>query len=271
MKTVYLFLAALFILSTAAAQNNEYVLKKDFQTEKKKLNGQIWSVRKANAELKKTVIAQSAVLDTLQLQLTQTRNELTASNDSLGKAGAKIIFLEEQVDKKKHHPLLIIALAVLFVLLVLFYIIFVKFRKKADQTHSEMSDGIKQLEEKSGQEMASLKKDITATHDRITSVGGDLDQKISRNALTEENNYKKTESQTNDLTSKVNSQDKALESKISDLEQSLKSTHEAHATEHKKVHDVINGIKKDMETRQQELAAKINGLSSEIAGLKKEG
>jgi len=63
-----------------------------------------------------------------------------------------------------------------------------------------MSDGIKQLEEKSGQEMASLKKDITATHDRITSVGGDLDQKISRNALTEENNYKKTESQTNDLT-----------------------------------------------------------------------
>src|SRR5450830_802628 len=122
MKRCLTLLAVMLFTVASWAQNADYLLKKDFQSEKKKISEGIDAAKKTGIDAKKIAAKQVTVLDSLTKTLSANEKALAQTNDSLQKTAARFNALEARVSKSSTNAqnsllVAVIVFAVLFLLL----------------------------------------------------------------------------------------------------------------------------------------------------------
>jgi len=101
MKKIFLFLMMTLLVVPLFAQTTEMLSKKEFQDEKRKLNDNIESAKRAAAEAKKLIQKQELVNDTLKTLLRVEQSLARENADSLEAANVKIRDLQDRIDQTK--------------------------------------------------------------------------------------------------------------------------------------------------------------------------
>jgi hypothetical protein len=169
MKKCLLLLAGMLFIVASMAQNADYLLKKDFQTEKKKITEGIDIAKKTGFDAKKIVQKQAVAFDSLTKALTANQKLIQQSNDSMQKATAQFTYLSNRVSKistktKYYLRLIVILMAVSFVLLLaLIYF----FKKRTDEKLQELSNENMKLSELVKQEIVVIKDEMQKASDSL--------------------------------------------------------------------------------------------------------
>src|SRR5512141_2762989 len=98
MKRFFTLLAVMLFTVASWAQNTDYLLKKDFQSEKKKISDGIDAAKKSGIDAKKIATKQVAVIDSLSKNLTINEKMLVQTNDSLQRTAARFNEMENRVN-----------------------------------------------------------------------------------------------------------------------------------------------------------------------------
>ncbi|MCX6248839.1 MAG: hypothetical protein NTW10_14025 [Bacteroidetes bacterium] len=245
MKKIFTLLVMALFTAGMWAQNADYLTKKDFQSEKKKISDGIDAAKRAGIDAKKTATKQMTVVDSLAKAVSSNEKALTLTNDSLQKTAAKFNDLESRVTKSSMSALnlllvAVIVIAVLFIL-TLAYILFLK--KKSDEKISELSkenqrlsDSMKEEMKKSAEALSLALRDNAAKFTaemghyakKQEALAAELEQRVEKVAKEQEAQKSTLEENIKELISKVNSEKtehKSLHDKIETEVKGLRSLH----------------------------------------------
>jgi hypothetical protein len=181
MKKLLFFIILVFIFATAGAQTTDYLQKKEFQTEKKKIYDNIDAAKKPASELKKLVNRQSLKIDSLNnlVKIFGVQNALYA--DSINKMSATVWSLNDQVKinhdrTRKHFIYVLIMLVILFVLILGTFIIL---WRKIQGNFAILNDHGERINAKLDREIGALRLEVTNGIAKMHAMSDELNQKIS--------------------------------------------------------------------------------------------
>jgi hypothetical protein len=170
MKKCLTLLAVMLFAAASWAQNADYLLKKDFQSEKKKISDGIDAAKKAGVDAKKIATKQLTILDSLTKSLSANEKALSQTNDSLQKTAARFNDLDARVSKTSMNAqnyllTAVIVIAILF-LLLLALVFFLK--SKSDEKIRELSEENIRLGETVKQEVVLMKEELRKAADSLS-------------------------------------------------------------------------------------------------------
>jgi hypothetical protein len=245
MKNISLFTLLVFIFATVGAQTTDYLQKKEFQTEKKKIYDNIDAAKKPASDLKKQVTRQSLKIDSLNNVVKIFSVQNTVYADSINKMGATVTALDEKLKvnhawmKTRLGQLLIITIILLLFVLVCFFILrrkiqanFVLLKENADKNSARLDTEIEAIRMELKESLAKMKgmsdeltKNISNRFDQFEAEHGQVHLKIQDNnsSLKEqiqviresaEEKYQTFKSSFAQKTDEILSQTKAIKSQV---------------------------------------------------------
>jgi len=252
MKKLFTFFVVVLFAAAAWAQNADYLLKKDFQTEKKKITDGIDVARKAGIDAKRISAKHVAVIDSLTKLVANDQKLLAQTNDSLQKTAGRFNELQAKVDKtsansRNYMTLLLVIIAVIF-LLLLALIFFLK--SKSDEKIRELSDENIKLGEAVKQEVSAMKFELNKTSESIALSVHQLSTQLT--ARIEQSEVKQTKAAA-ELGVVI---DKLLKDQA-ELQSHLTSNKSEHKSLHEKIEAEVKGLRslhtKDIEEIKSKL------------------
>jgi len=234
MKKIFTLVAVILFAATSWAQNADYLLKKDFQTEKKKISDGIDVAKKAGSDAKKIAARQLTLLDSLGKNLSADEKQLMQTNDSLQKTAARFNALEESVGNRSMSTrnflmIAVIVFAVLY-LLLLFLVFYLK--SKTEQKIRELSEENMRLGESVKQEFVLMREDLKKAADALSlnlhEYSANFAAKIEQGEEKQKNLAIETEQRFKELSSHLvteKTEHKSLHDKIESEVKGLKTLH----------------------------------------------
>jgi hypothetical protein len=201
MKNILLFTILVFCFTTVKAQTADYLQKKEFQTEKKKIYDNIDAVKKPSSELKKLVARQSLKIDSLSAVVKAFGAQNKSFADSINKMSVSVLSLNGQVQanesklSKSYGDLLMMVVILLILVVGTFIILWRKNKKTADilndhreminaklvkvteAIRSEIADGVATMKAMSEE----LNQKLAGRIDRFEAEHGQVHMKIQDN------------------------------------------------------------------------------------------
>ena len=250
------FLAAFLVSFASTAQNNDYLLKKDFQNEKKTISEGINTARKTSSELKKLLSKQAEITDSLVRVIATNEKLLARTNDSLLKTATRFNDLQANVEKRTSNSqnslvlaVIIISVLLLFLLALIFY-----FKNKSDARIRELSEENLKLGEGFRQDLSHLKEQITKTASSMSLELHEHSANIATKLEMTEERQRQLAVELEDLVDKMvkdhNLQTSSLDARLSELKSAIIQKDE-HRSVHEKLETEIKGLRslhtKDME------------------------
>jgi methyl-accepting chemotaxis protein len=263
MKKIFTFLTVILITVASWAQNADYLLKKDYQSDKKKISDGIDAAKKAGFDAKKLATKQVTAFDSLAAILSANVKELKKTNDSLQKVTARFNDLDVRVSKKSSNAedyllLAVIVIAILF-LLILALIFFM--RSKADEKIRELAEEVAKLDESVKQDIAAMKEELKKSTDSLskklneysansTAAIGRCEEK-QRNFATELEEFvdKTVKEHANQLSK--------IDEKFNELSTKLNKERTEHKTSHDKLESDLKGLRSLHAKDIEEIKAKL--------------
>ena len=234
-------IAMMLFIIASWAQNADYLLKKDFQSEKKKISEGIDVAKKAGYDAKKIATKQVTVFDSLTKLILANEKALKQNNDSLQKTTATFAGLQNRVSKistkaKFFFRLIVIVGALLIILLFMFVYLL---KKQYDKEIIALTDENKKLGETLNERVILMKDELKKTSD---SLSLSLHEFSANTAVKIEQFEEKQRAFTADIEDTLDKFVKEQVSHKSILEEKIidflaKANHEK--TEHKALHDKI--------------------------------
>lgn len=181
MKKLLFFTILVFMFATAGAQTTDYLQKKEFQTEKKKIYDNIDAAKKPASEVKKLVNRQSLKIDSLS-NLVKTFGVQNAHYaDSINKMSATISSLNDQVKinhdnmrRRFGHMLIMLA-----ILLILILGTFIFLWRKIQGNFAILNDHGERINAKLDREIGGLRLELIDALAKMVAMSDELNQKIS--------------------------------------------------------------------------------------------
>lgn len=181
MKKILFFTILAFMFGKAGTQTTDYLQKKEFQTEKKKIYDNIDAAKKPASELKKLVNRQSLKIDSLNnlLKTFGVQNALYA--DSINKMSVTVYSLNDKVKSnhdrtRMHFIYVLIMLAILFILILGTFIIL---WRKLQANFATLNDHGERINAKLDSEIGALRLELTDGLAKMHAASDELNQKIS--------------------------------------------------------------------------------------------
>jgi uncharacterized coiled-coil protein SlyX len=261
-KCFTLLVVALFSVASWA-QNADYLLKKDFQSEKKKISEGIDAAKKAGIDAKRLATKQVTVFDSLEKLIASNEKTLKQTNDSLQNVTAKFKDLEVKVTKTSMNAqnyllLAVIVIAIIF-LLLLALIFFLK--SKSDEKILELSEENSRMEETLKQEVLSVKDELKKSIDQFTRTIHEQDVKTATRIDRMEDKQLSLIAEVHDTSEKVMKeqaiQKSMIEERINEVISKLNSEKTNHLTLHDKIEMEVKGLRSLHEKDVEEIKAKL--------------
>ena len=263
MKKLIPLLAFVFLLAQAGAQTTEYLPKKDFQVEKKKIFDGINASKKQVNEIKKSDARMELSIDSLKRALANTAGQLAMVTDSLSKTGAKLNALQEKVDSQKmlSKGARILIFVILVLLFILIFAMLFLLRKKAETNHQLLFDANNKTNERLDVALDSVKTDVQSCRSEIHQVSTHLKTQLSTFQDVADGRSKLMEKQMEEGFT-------GIEGKINSIRPEISSIRDGQAHLSKTMEEKLNALKKEEELRNQGLANQAARLEEEIKVLK---
>ena len=177
MKKIFLFLMMTLLVVPLFAQTTEMLSKKEFQYEKRKLNDNIESAKRAAAEAKKLIQKQELVNDTLKTLLRVEQSLARENADSLEAANVKIRDLQDRIDQTKVNSrnYVIITLVVFGILFIIVFILLFLFKSRHDNKAALLEKENADLKTA----VAGLKAENQSLKENLRAASAELSQMLS--------------------------------------------------------------------------------------------
>jgi hypothetical protein len=240
------------MLFTAAswAQNADYLLKKDFQSEKKKISEGIDAAKKAGIDAKKIATKQMTVIDSLAKTLSANEKALALTNDSLQKTTVRFNDLETRVNKssmniQNYLLVAVIVMAVLF-LLLLALVFFLK--SKSDEKIRELSEGNVRLGESMKQEFVLMKEEQKKAANSISLTLHEYSANFATKIEQSEEKQRIFAAELEAVVDKIVKEQALQKSRLDEQFKELLSKANTEKTEHKTLHEKIQAEVKGLQS-----------------------
>ncbi len=174
MKKLFAICSLLIICVGLYAQNAEYIQKKDFQTEKKKIVESINGV-------KKSLSAQSKLQDSLNQTQALLKAEFSRLSDSINKQSATLKELQEKVEfsQEKTNSFRVYFYIILIISFVLVLIVFFFLRSAMRGIKAELSEAVGVLKDKTDKEFEKIHSGISEQAEAIINHNNELKLKLT--------------------------------------------------------------------------------------------
>ena len=230
MKKYFTLLLAVLFVATAWAQNADYLLKKDFQTEKKKITDGIDAAKKTGYDAKRLAAKHMAAIDSLSKLVANEQQLLAQNNDSLQKTTARCNDQQAKIDKNsassRNYTILVLVIIAVVCLLFLALIFFLK--SKTDEKIRELSDENIKLGEAVKQDVNGMKEELKKLNDSVNKTVHELSANVA--ARIEQSEAK---------LGKAAAEFGAIIDKLAKEQSELKSNASANKSEHKSLQEKI--------------------------------
>jgi len=241
MKRCLTLLAVMLFTAASWAQNADYLLKKDFQSEKKKISDGIDAAKKTGIDAKKIATKQVTVLDSLAKKQSANEKALALTNDSLQKTAARFNDLEARVNKSSMNAqnyllVAVIVIAILF-LLLLALVFFLK--NKSDGKIREISDENLRLGDSVKQELAVLREELKKAADSLSLTLHEHSANFAAKIELCEEKQKTFATELEEVVDKVVKEQTIQKSTVDERLKELLAKVNTEKTEHKSLHDKI--------------------------------
>ena len=262
MKKCFTLITVMLFTVASWAQNADYLLKKDFQTEKKKISEGIDAAKKAGYDAKKIAARQMTTADSLAKITAANEKNLKLTNDSLQKTAARFNDLDIRVTKSSNNAqnylvLATIIIAVIF-LLILALIFFL--RSKTDQKIAELTEEHQKLDESVKQEIASMRTDLKKSIESLSSSLHEYSTKLTASVGHCEDKQKASAAELEASISKVAKEHADYVPKVNEKFDELTAKLNTERKEHKDFHEKIESDLKKLPSLQKivdEIKAKL--------------
>ena len=249
MKRLFTLLTVMLLVATCWAQNADYLLKKDFQSEKKKISEGIDAAKKAGFDAKRIATKQVLVFDSLEKSLSGNEKVLKQFNDSLQKTTASFTYLKTRLDnissKTKFYLRMIVVIFIISLLLILSIIFFQK--KKSDEKIQILEEENKNLSEILKIEVDKIKEELKkSTNSILLTV-----HEFSANAAT-----------------KIEQQDGKLEGFSAGLKEHINKFEKEQAANKSYMEEKLTAFLTKVEAEKNEHHSTHEKIDSEVKGLR---
>lgn len=241
MKRFFTLLTVMLFTAASWAQNADYLLKKDFQSEKKKMSDGIEVAKKAGYDAKKIATKQLTSIDSLIKVQVANEKVLAQTNDSLQKTTTRFKDLDVRVTKASTNAENLLLMAVIVIAIVfLLFLAFVFFMKsKTDEKISELAEENMRLAEAMKQDFAAISVEIKKSaanlatrievcEDKQKSFATELEEVVDKVIKDQAIQKSSVEQRFNEFLSKVDADKKdhkTLHEKIDNEVKGLRSLH----------------------------------------------
>jgi hypothetical protein len=249
MKKCFTLLTVILIAVASWAQNSDYLLKKDFQSEKKKISDGIDAAKKAGFDAKKLATKQLTSVDSLAAILSVNEIDLKKTNDSLLKITTRFNDLDVKVSKASSNAenYLLLAVIVIAILFMLFLALIFFMRSKADEKIHELAEEINKLEESVKQDIASVKEELKKSTDSLSSNLHQYSDKFTASIERCEEKQRNFATELDEFVEKTFKEQalqvSKLNEKFNDLSAKLTAEHSEHKTFHDKIEADLKGLR----------------------------
>lgn len=221
------------MLFTAAswAQNADYLLKKDFQSERKKISEGIDVAKKAGFDAKKIAAKQVMLLDSLTKTLSADEKILMQTNDSLQKTAARFNALNERVgtSSTSTRNFLMVAVIVFAVLVLLLLAIVFFIKNKTDGKIRELTEENMRLGESVKQDFELMKGEMKKSCDSLSITLHEYSANFA--AKIEQCEEKQTTAVA------------SIENQFKEFSSNVKTEKTEHKTLHEKIETEVKGLR----------------------------
>jgi len=241
MKRCLTLLAVMLFTIASWAQNADYLLKKDFQSEKKKISEGIDAAKKTGIDAKKIATKQVTALDSLAKTLSANEKALAQTNDSLQKTATRFNDLEARVSKTSMNAqnyllLSVIIIAILF-LLLLALVFFLK--SKSDEKIRELSEENMRLGESVKQDFVEMKKEQKKSAEALSLTLHENSANFAAKIEQSEEKQRTFATELEEVVDKVVKEQALQKSRVDEQFKELLSKVNTEKTEHKSLHEKI--------------------------------
>lgn len=241
MKRCLTLLAVMLFTVASWAQNADYLLKKDFQSEKKKISEGIDAAKKTGIDAKKIATKQVTALDSLAKTLSANEEALAQTNDSLQKTATRFNDLEARVSKTSMNAqnyllLSVIIIAILF-LLLLALVSFLK--SKSVEKIRELSEENIRLGESVKQESVLMKEELKKSADSLSLTLHEYSANFSAEIEQCIEKQRAFATELEEVVDKVVKEQALQKSRVDEQFKELLSKVNTEKTEHKSLHEKI--------------------------------
>lgn len=198
MKKLSIICALFFICVGLSAQNADYLQKKDFQTEKKKIFENINGVKKSMA-------AQNKLQDSLNQTQAVLKAEFVKLSDSIKMHSATLKELNEKVEfsQEKTNSFRVYFYVFLFISIVLVLIVFFYLRSVMGRMKAELSEAVEGLKDKTNKEFEKVHSGLAKQAETIIEHNNELKQKWTDLASTFNHQQKENEQYHHEYAGKI--------------------------------------------------------------------
>jgi predicted PurR-regulated permease PerM len=263
MKKIFTFLTVMLITVASWAQTSDYLLKKDFQSEKKKITDGIDAAKKAGFDAKKLATKQMTAFDSLAALISANEKNLKSNNDSLQKVAARFNDLDLRISKSSSNTgnLLLLAVIVIAILFLLFLALIFFMRSKADEKIHDLSEEITKLDESVKEDVASIREEVKKSNDSLSSNLKQFSDKftaaIDRSEEKQRNLAAELEELVNKTVKEHALQLSKIDEKFNELSSKLNTEGKDHKTFHDKLETDFKGLRSLLSKEIEEIKAKL--------------
>ena len=252
MKRFFTLLMVMLFTSASWAQNTDYLLKKDFQSEKKKMSDGIEVAKKAGYDAKKIASKQLTSIDSLIKVQVANEKVLAQTNDSLQKTTTRFKDLDIRVTKASTSAENLLLMAVIVIAIVfLLFLAFVFFMK------SKTDEKIRELAEENMRLAEAMKQDFTALTLEMKKSAANLATRIEIG----EEKQKSFATELEEVVDKVVKDHAIQKSSVEQRFNEFLAKVDADKKDHKILHEKIDGEVKGLHSRHlqdlEEIRAKM--------------
>lgn len=263
MKKIFTLLVIALFAQATWAQNADYLLKKDFQSEKKKISEGIESAKKVGIDAKRIATKQSNIFDSIAKSLAANEKALKQNNDSLQNTTAQFNNLKARVSriatKTKFYLRLLLVLMVVGFIILLILPFFLK--KKSDIKIEKLIEENKKFSESMKQELALMKEELEKGSDLLA-------MKLQENSAHTASKFEQYEKKQSDFTRKLEEtidevvkeqtlQKSMVEEKFNNVLLKVNTEKADHLDLHNKIESEVKGLKALHEKDIEEIKAKL--------------
>jgi uncharacterized coiled-coil protein SlyX len=250
MKKCFTLLMIALFTAASWAQNTDYLLKKDFQSEKKKISEGIDAAKKAGTDAKKTATKQMTVIDSLAKNLSANEKSIALTNDSLQKTTGRFNDLEARVNKSSMNvqnyllvAVIVMAVLFLFLLALVFYL-----KSKSDEKIRELSEENMRLGESVKQDFVQMKAELKKSADSLSLTLHEYSANFSAEIEQCVEKQKNIATELEGIVDKVVKEQTIQKTTVDERFKEFLTKENAEKTEHKTLHEKIESEVKGLRT-----------------------
>jgi hypothetical protein len=242
MKRYFTMLAVMLFTVASWAQNTDYLLKKDFQSEKKKISEGIDAAKKTGIDAKKIAAKQVTLIDSLTKSLSANEKALAQTNDSLQKTAARFNELEARASKSSINAQnsILVAVIVFSVLFLLLFALVFFLKRNSNEKIRELSEENIRLGETVKQDFIEMKKEQKKFADALSLKLHENSANLAARFEQQEEKQKVFASELKEVVDKVVKEQVIQKSKIDEQLKEVLSKANEEKTEHKSLHEKID-------------------------------